>query len=233
MESDIASTGQLYSLLGWVDKNRKQIISAVVIVVVVGVLVAFFNWRNDQRQILAGEAVSGVMAEATADHINSDALLKVAADYSGTDAAARALQAAAGQLFVDGKLAEAQAVFERFVAEYGQHALLAQAKFGIAMCLDAQGKSFEATTAFKEVVDRFPGANTATPAKFHLAGLYEAQGKMLMARDLYMELTRDGQSSYGSQAISRLTEMIQKDPSLRPGANSAPAATSDVSAPQS
>jgi TolA-binding protein len=218
METDIASTGQLYSLLGWIDKNRKQLISTAVIVIVVGIVVAFVIWRNEQKQVQAGEALSATMMEGGAAGPGADALLKVADQYSGTGAGARALLEAAGQLFVDGKVAEAQSAFEKFAGQYGENPLLPEAKLGIAVCLDSQGKTNEAATAFKEVVDRFPGESTAMPARFYLAGLYQAQGKAEMARDLYMELARSGQSTFGSQAMARLNEMFQKNPSLRPGA---------------
>jgi len=218
MDSNIASTGQLYSLLGWVDKNRKQIISTLVICIVAGVFVGYLSWRSSERRIEAGQKLSTLVSEAAGKSLSVDSLTQLAAEYAGTDAAARALLMAGGQAFADGKIADAEVLFERFVTEYEGHSLLPQAKLGIAVCLDAQGKSAEATTAFKEVVDRFPNANTITPAKFNLASLYEAQGKMEMARDIYMTLTQDSQSTYGAEAISRLTEMFQKDPSLRPGA---------------
>ena len=227
MESDIASTGQFYSLLAWLDKNRKQIISTAVILIIVGVVVSFVIWRNEQRRIQAGETLTSVFASSGSSGIvSAEALLKVAGDYSGTEAAGRALLGGAGQLFLDGKISDAQASFEKFVADYPDSSLLSQAKLGVAICLDAQGKTAEATTGFKEVVDRFPGGNTATPAKFYLAGLYEAQGKAEMARDLYLDLARDNRSTYGSESIGRLTEMFQKNPSLRPGA-----ASPEVSAP--
>jgi len=227
MDSEIASTGQMYSLLGWIDKNRRQIVSGAVIVVVAGVLIGFLNWRSKERRIEAGEKLSALMAEGGRDGAKSDALLKLANDYAGTEAAARALLMSAGQSFAEGKVADAQAAFERFMHDYDSNPLFAQAKLGIAVCLDAQGKTAEATAAFKEVVDRFPNENTVTPAKFNLAALYEAAGKTELARDLYLDLTRDPQSTFGSESIARLTAMFQKNPSLRPGtaapSNPAPA----------
>jgi len=221
MDADIASTGQLYSLLGWIDKNRKQLISTAVILVVAGVVIGFVVWRAEQRQIQAGEALSAVALESGSAAPKADALMKVADDFAGTEAGGRALLTAAGQQFTDGKIADAQASFEKFVAEYADNSLVSQAKLGIAVCLEAQNKTAEATTAYKEVVDRYPGQNTAIPAKFYLAGLYETGGKLEMARDLYMDLAQDSRSTFGTEAIARLTAMFQKDPSLRPGAKPA------------
>ena len=157
--------------------------------------------------------------------MDADKLLKVADDYSGTAASARALLVAAGQLFESGKVAEAQAGFEKFVGQYSGHPLMSQAKLGIAVCLHSQGKTNEAAVAFKEVVDRFTGEQTATPAKFYLASLYEAQGKPEMARDLFMDLARTSQTTFGQQAMARLNDMFQKNPQLRPGAVSPPPVT--------
>jgi TolA-binding protein len=148
-------------------------------------------------------------------------LLKVANDSAGTDAGARALLTAAGKQFVDGKTDEAKASFQRFIADYPESVLIAQAKYGIAVCLDAQGKTSEAATAFKEVVDRYAGENTTMPAKFALARIYEADGKLEQARDYYLDIARDGRSTFGMEAGSRLTALIQKHPNLRPVAPAA------------
>jgi predicted negative regulator of RcsB-dependent stress response len=218
MESEQTHSGDLYSLLGWLDKNRKQIISTAVIVAIVGVIVAFFVWRKSEKEIAAGEAISALMLSGSHEAPKADALLKVANENPGTDAGARALLAAAGLTFADGKTADAQNLFQKFLTDYEGNSLTPQAKLGIAACLEASGKTNEALSAFKEVVDRFVGENTATPAKFSLARLYEAQGKLEQARDLYMDLARDAQSTFGTEAISRLTAIIQAHPELRPGA---------------
>jgi len=231
MESHIAHSGQWYSVLGWLEKNRKQIIAAVVVLTIIGIVTGFVLWRKEQNEIAAGEALSAVMAAAGPAGVTSDALLKVAREYSGTDAGARALLDGAAQLFIEGKVAEAQEAFQRFLSEYEGSPLTPQAKLGTATCLDALGKSAEATAAFKEVVDRFPGEHTVTQAKFSLARLYEQQGKLEMARDLYMDLARDSRTLYGSEAIGRLTEIFQKNPGLRPGNPAEPAPTASAVVP--
>lgn len=231
MTSDIASTGQLYSLLGWIDKNRKQIISTVVILVVVGLVVAFVRWRDEQTRIQGGERLTTLLMEGGAAGVKADVLIKVADDYAGTEVGARALLRAAEQLFTEGKIAEAQSAFTRFAGEYAGSPLVSQAKFGVAVCLDSQGKTAEAVTAFKEVADRYPDKNTATLAKYHLAVIYEAQGKMEMARDLYMDLARGGRSTIGSEAGLRLNQMFEKDSSLIPTQPVAPPVAPPTTAP--
>jgi predicted negative regulator of RcsB-dependent stress response len=225
MESDIAHTGQLYSFLGWLDKNRRQIISTSIVLALVGIVIAFVVWRNDQKEVAAGEALSSVMLAGNTAGDPIAALRKVASDYPGTDAAARALLAAAGQSFVQGKVAEAESLFRQFLAECSGNPLTPQAKFGVAACLDAEGKTNEAINAYKEVADRFNGENTSAPARLALGRLYESQGKLEQARDLYLKLAGESAGLIGTEAGDRLTDLFQKRPDLRPhtGALGAPA----------
>lgn len=227
----------MYSLLAWFEKNRKQIISAVVLLILVGIVVAFMQWRGEQKAIAAGEALSAVLMEGKGAKVSSDSLLKVAADNAGTVAGGRALLMAAGQLFADGNVDGAQKQFQNFLTEYAGSPLTPQAKLGDAACLEAQGKNADAIIAFKEVVDRFGEANTRSHAKFSLARLNEAGGKLEQARDQYMELVqesqreaqRNSQSTFGPEAFGRLNDLMQKHPEL--ARQSAPPSTTKVVAP--
>lgn len=216
MESENTQSGDLYTLLGWLEKNKKMVIGVAVALVLVGIIYFYYDYRKSQNAIEAGQELSAaVLASGGA---STDALLKVANDNAGTDAAARALLTAAGKQFVDGKIDDAKASFQRFISEYPESPLMSQAKYGVAVCLDAQGKTSEATTAFKEVMDRYAGENTTMPAKFALARIYEADGKLEQARDYYMDLARDGRNTFGMEAGTRVTALLQKHPNLRPTA---------------
>jgi predicted negative regulator of RcsB-dependent stress response len=220
MESENTQSGDLYTLLGWLEKNRNMVIGVAVGLVLIGIVYFYHDYHQSQKAIEAGQELSAaVLANGGA---STDALLKVANDNGGTDAGARALLTAAGKQFVDGKIDDAKASFQRFVSDYPESPLMSQAKYGIAVCLEAQGKTSEATTAFKEVMDRYAGENTTMPAKFALARIYEADGKLEQARDYYMDLAQ-GRSTFGMEAGNRVTALIQKHPNLRP---TAPPATS-------
>src|SRR6185295_11926346 len=156
--------------------NRTQVIIGVVALILAGIAYFYYDYRKSEGAIEAGQELSSVLLTGTATGASADALLKVANDNAGTDAAARALLTAAGKQFVDGKIDNAKASFQRFVSEYPESSLVNQAKYGIAVCLDTQGKSSEAATAFKEVMDRYAGENTTAPSKFALARIYEADG---------------------------------------------------------
>ena len=94
----------------------------------------------------------------------ADAFAKVAAQYPGTAAGARAqLQAAAAQ-FSAGHYPEAQAQFQKFLDADVTGPLAATAQLGIATSLDAQGKP-EAVAAYQKVLTVFPNSSCAQAAK--------------------------------------------------------------------
>jgi predicted negative regulator of RcsB-dependent stress response len=209
----------LYSLLGWLDKNWKQLASGAAVVIVIGIIVAYFIWRKGENEVAAGTALTTVLtANGAQGAASAPALLKVADDHAGTAAGARALLGAAGMMFAEGKAAEAQTQFQRFLSEYSENPLAAEAKLGVAACLESQGKTNEAVTAYKDIVDRQSAGNTALPAKFSLARLYESQGKLEVARDLYRDLAQNPSSLTGSEAAGRLSEMFRQHPELVPAA---------------
>lgn len=216
MESEQTQSGDIYTLMGKLEKNKNQIITGVVVVVAVGIIASYISWRKSEKAIEAGQALSAILLTGNTNGPATDSLLKIANDSAGTDAAARALLSAAGRQFVDGKTDEAKASFQRFVTDYPENALMSQAKYGIAVCLDAQGKTNEATTAFGEVLNRYAGENTTMPSKFALARIYEADGKLEQARDYYLDLARESRSTYSVEAGAKLTALLQAHPNLRP-----------------
>lgn len=218
MQSEHTHSGDLYSLLGWLEKNRNQLIGGAVVIALVVIGINFVSWRKSEARIAAGNAVSAAVLSGEKSATSPESLLKIAGDHEGTPAAARAVLMAAGKQFTDGKIEEAKTTFQRFINDYPESRLMAQAKYGVAVCLEAQGKTAEATTAFKEVVDRYAGENTTIAAKFSLARLYEAEGKLEQARDYYLDIAREGRSSYAMDAMTRLSALIQKNPNLRPAA---------------
>jgi len=231
MESENKQSGDLYTLLGWLEQNKAQVITGVAVVILAGIIYFYIDYRKSENAIEAGQQLSAVILAAPSGVPTADALLKVANDNSGTDAGARALLTAAAKQFADGKVEDARASFQRFATEYPENPLMNQAKYGIAVCLESQGKTADATTAFKEVMDRYAGENTAAPAKFALARIYEAEGKLELARDYYIELARDGRNTFGMEAGSRANALLQKHPNLRPTSASAMNKTAVAPAP--
>lgn len=232
MEAQQTQTGDLYTFLGWLDKNRGALIKGAVVVVLAGIIVSFVLWRQGVKEVEAGEKLSSLLASAgQAGGISPESLLKVSADFSGTRAAARAQLAAAGQFFTEGKYAEAQTQFQKFLSDDSSNPLAPQASLGLAASLEAQKKSAEATAAYKGIVDRKQDAAATGQARFALARLYQADGKLVQARDLYMELANDPYSMGGAEAATKLNELLQKHPELRPSTPGGPATNPAVVKP--
>ncbi|MBI3853695.1 MAG: tetratricopeptide repeat protein [Verrucomicrobia bacterium] len=221
MGTEITTSTRFYDFLAWLDANKRRLIVAVVILAVAGLVTAFMIWRGNQRELEANEALSNVQPGRTSSRqievVPSEAYLKVAMEFNGTSAGARALLLGAVSLFVEGKAAEAQAQFTKFQPEYPDNPLLPEAIMGIAACLEAQGKSAEAITKYQEVISRFPRDHTVGQAKLALALIYENQNKPEQAQKLYAELTQGtAYSSSGAEAGMRLEELLLKHPGLAP-----------------
>jgi tetratricopeptide (TPR) repeat protein len=218
MDSDVADLPLSHKIWAWLETNRKQALWGASLLVVFGLVAAFFFWQQGEKEITAGEELSNAALPAlTAPGPRqglSGAYLKVAATYPKSSAGARALLLAAGNLFTEGKYDQAKAEFEKFTREHRDSPFLADGLLGIAACLDAQGKTNEAITAYKELIDRHSTAIVLPQAKFALANLYEAQGKVEQARTLFEDVvTKAGPyGSLGSEAGMRLEELQIKYP---------------------
>ncbi len=220
MESD---AGQLVPLShkawAWFEANKRQTLWSAGGLLVLGVIVAFYIYQQDEAEIAASEALSNVsvpqLTSGGARGDTAEAYLKVAATYPKSRAGARALLLAAGSLFVEGKYAEAQAQFERFRRERTDSPFIGEALLGIAACRDAQGNAREAMAAYKDLIDRHLSDNVLPQARFALARLYEAQNDPEQARNLFEEVERsDPYGSLGSEAGMRLEELKLKYPKL-------------------
>src|ERR1041384_2351861 len=154
MGTDITSSSRFYDFLGWLDANKKRLLAAVIVLAVAGLVTAFMVWRGNQREAEANEALSNAQPTRTSSRqleaVPSESYLKVAREFSGTSAGARALLLGAVTLFVERKTTEAQAQFAKFQPEYPDNPLLPEAIMGTAACLDAQGKTAEAIAKYQE-----------------------------------------------------------------------------------
>src|SRR5712691_7906315 len=122
MQSNVAEMPLHDKIFAWFEANKKQALYATVGIVIVGLVIWFIVWQRDEKRIAAGEALSNVSAgqiDGLASHsAAAQAYLKVASDYAGSTAGARALLMAAASYFTEGNYTEAQTQFERFMREY-------------------------------------------------------------------------------------------------------------------
>jgi TolA-binding protein len=221
MESDVGQVPVSHKALAWFEANKRQTLWGAGVVMVVGVVVAFVLYRQNEADVAASEALSSVsmpqLASPGSRADTAEAFLKVAATYPKSRAGARAVLLAAGSLFADGKYPEAKTQFERFKREYTDSPLIGEALLGVAACLDAQGNGPDAIAAYKNLVDHHQGDVVLPQAKFALARLYEAQNQPEQARNLFEEVEHsDPYGSLGSEAGMRLEELNQKFPKLVP-----------------
>jgi TolA-binding protein len=218
MQSEVHQLSQMDQLLVWFDKNKKQATWGALAVALIGLAVGLYVWRENEVQNAANEALSKVLASATPTQgVGTDALLKVASDHAGTEAAKRAVLMAAGDYFDQGKYKEAQAQFDRFLRDYRESPFSPQALLGVAACKDALGMTNDAVNAYKDIADRHGSDSIAPQAKLALARLYEAQGKLELARDYYMQVAQaDPNGAIGSDANMSLAELFSKNPNLIP-----------------
>jgi TolA-binding protein len=228
MQSDVTQLSIQDQLLTWFEKNKRQVLWGVVAVAVVGAAAGIYFWKQNETQTNASHALSKIASDnlmGAARPDTSEALLKVATDYAGTDAARRAVLLAAGNYFTEGKYKESQGQFERFLREYRESSFATEALFGVAACKDAQGMTNEALVAYKDIVDHHPSESVAPQARFALGRLYEAQNKLELARDCFQQVAQmDPNGQLGSEAGMRLAEIYSANPSLIPN-RPAPAAS--------
>lgn len=221
MQSDVTQSEGYYKLLAWFEVNKTKVIYGAVAAIVAGIVIWFILYQQSQKKVESGEALSeAFVPQLTGSAQRSQAAasyLKVASEYSGSGAAAKAILLAATSLFTEAKFAEAQREFERFVREHRDSPFIGQAQLGIAASLDAQGKTDEAVTAYKTVADRRSNEAVGTQAKFALGRLYVKQGKPELAYPLYEDIARaEPFSSLGSEAGMLAEELKRQHPELAP-----------------
>jgi outer membrane protein assembly factor BamD (BamD/ComL family) len=222
MESEVAQLPLADRLWDWYETYKRQLGIGLAILAVAALVVWFIVWRQEQKQIDAGTALSHVVAShlegtAGAHGDAAAAYLKVARDYPNSVSGARAMLLAGTSLFADQKYADAQAQFERFSREYPGSPFMGEALFGVASCLEAEGKTDQAANAYKDLTTRRPNESFIPQARFALARLYESQNKLEQARDLYQDIERSAPfTSIGNESGVRLEELIAKNPSLAP-----------------
>jgi tetratricopeptide (TPR) repeat protein len=210
------------NFLTWLYENRKAvgIITAAVVVVIAGI--SLYNWKKDNDEAKANEALFALPSLVTASgktaQVRPEAFEKIASEYPDTQAADRAELIGAGILFTDGKYVEAQRAFSKFLESHEEkNDLQSQAALGVAASLEAQGKINEAITKYQEVISKYPGENIISPAKLTLARLLETQNKPADALKLYDDLTRipNPYDPWAAEAGERREQLLQKNPALK------------------
>jgi tetratricopeptide (TPR) repeat protein len=210
MSTDIATAAEFH-LMGWLEKNKRQVAWVLGSIAVLALVISFYTWKKGQREVEAGEAFSNIRLSPEA----APSYLKLATEYPGTAAGERAVLLAAGGSFIAGNYTEALSRFEQLLREYPDSTFRTQALLGTAACLDAQGKIAEATTRYQDLIERWPNDPTTVQAKSALARLYERQNQPERALRLYEELARTASfSTHGLLASVLMQDLLARHPEL-------------------
>ena len=225
METNAPQSAGLYDVLGWIDANKKRVALGVLVVAVVALGVGIFVWQRGQRAIQGEEALAGLKMpysplEAPAAG-TGDALAKIAADYPGTPAAAKALLRAGTVYFGEGNFAKARASFDSYLREFGATAQVKDAVFGLAACLDAEGKSAEAIAKYKDFITNPAYAADAVGdmARFNLVRLYEQSNQPQLALEVLTKMIgtpapNQPPSPAAQEAQAKIRAIYTKNPAL-------------------
>jgi predicted negative regulator of RcsB-dependent stress response len=194
MQLQDAPANYFFKLWPWIETNKVRLIWAGGIAVVAAALISYTYNRRAQRELEAGIAFTQVLMTdpRTATGEKQSALFqKVAADYSGTAAAQRAILQSGAILYGAHKYSEAQTQFERFLSQYSGTTLAGQAALGAAASLDAQGKTDLAAAAYQRVISSYSDSVPALFAKYRLAQIDEQRGKINEALTLYEDIAHN------------------------------------------
>jgi predicted negative regulator of RcsB-dependent stress response len=227
MSSETTGSTGLFEFLAWLEENKKRLATAFVIAIVAGFAIYIYRWKSQQTELAANEALLKLRTPSAGEKIPSPPAaeyLKIASEYSSTDAAERALLLGAGTLFTESKFPEAQVQFERFLKDHSNHSLASAAAYGRAASLEAQGKSDDALTAYQGVLSQFPQSSVVTDARFAIARLFEGKKQPEMALRTYEEMTRtNSYSGKNTEALMRKELLLAKYPELAKANTNTPA----------
>jgi predicted negative regulator of RcsB-dependent stress response len=214
MQVQDTSTFIFSELWPWVETNRKRIGIGIGITAAVAFLLSFYFWRQDQKEIVAGRALTQLIVSIAPD-INAsqlaDSYLQIANEHPDTRAAQRAWLQSATVLFAAGRYADAQTQFGQFLDAHPDSQFSSQATLGVAASLEGQGKTDLAVGAYQKVINGFDDPIAANSAKFALAQIYESQGKESDALNFYADVAgANPNNSLGSEAEASLRAMELK-----------------------
>lgn len=240
----------VYDLLAWLEVNKKKVGIAAAVLVALGFLFAtirHFKRQKEERASAELLALKPTLVQPTnSPPPQAAGFLKVAENYSGTSAAERARILAATTLFTEGRYADAEKEFSKFLQEFSGSPWAPTAAYGVAASQEAGGKANEAFASYQNVVTAHANSPVVSDAKLALARIYENRKQPEQALRLYNELTaplpgeQPGQGG-NPQAENRKEALLRAHPSLNTNAMApaplavapaapAPAATNPVPA---
>jgi tetratricopeptide (TPR) repeat protein len=227
METNAPQSAGLYDFLAWFEANKKRVATAAGVVVVVALAAGIFVWQRGERVIKAEEALASVHMPYSPLEIpaagTADALAKIAVDYPGTPAAAKAQLRAATVYFGEGNYAKAREQFDAYLREFSATAQVKDAVFGLAVCLDAENKTAEAITKYKDFIANtaYAADPVADMARFNLVRLYEQSNQPQLALEILTKMVgtpapNQPPTQTSQEAQAKIRAIYLKNPALIP-----------------
>jgi len=220
MDNEAKHGGDLYALVAWADKNRKQLLWTVGTLIALGAAVGLYFMHKDSREASANAAFCALKLPIPGRDMPTAAMAaqfaQVADEYPDTSGGARAMMAAAGIYFEAGEFEKARTMFQTLLAEHPNFPLANEAAIGVAVSLEAEGKFAEATARYEEIAHQGTQDSTWPQTRSALARLYTQQSHPDRALEMYKEMlqARSG-DSWTMEAQVQVRELLDKYPSLR------------------
>jgi tetratricopeptide (TPR) repeat protein len=216
MSSDTTESTLMYDFLAWLEVNKKRLAVGGIALFVLGFAVSLVLYVRNEKEIRANDALLKLGLPQASDRtpsVPASAYLKVAAEFAGTHAGARAQLLAAIGLFSENRYAEALAQFKKFKDEYPNDPAATEATLGMATCEEAQGNLDEALKTYQLLAS---GATAeSAQAKLGAARLLEAKNQPDQALKYYNEITQTGaRSVWGNEARILREQLLVKYPRL-------------------
>lgn len=213
----VQDSGPGFDLLTWLEINRRLVVGVVLAVSLVLAVLAVIRSRERATRAEAAKELLQLIpptGPGEAPKVPDVAqLLALSGQFPGTAAGQQARLLAAGQLFVSGKYAEAQAEFSRFEEQNPNSDLLGVALIGVAAALEAQGKEADGIKAYDRAI-LGGGEGFAVQARLAKARLMESSSPVV-ALGLIDEVLKSAAASVvGEQAAAARTRLVQKHPEL-------------------
>jgi tetratricopeptide (TPR) repeat protein len=226
MEQSAPQSAGIYDFLAWFEKNKKRVAIGAGVAVAAALIGGVVAWQISEKKNEAALAFASVPGPSSPFEIapasTAEAYVKVANEYPGTQAGAKALLRAGTTYFALNNFAKAREQFDAYLRQYGATPWVSEAVFGVAATLEAEGKTNEAIEKYKDFVSRYSSVPSADMARFNLARLYEQSGQPALALETLNKMIPPpgaGPSQPApavQEAQARIRALLAKNPSLVP-----------------
>ena len=134
---------------------------------------------------------------------------KLIDEYAGTPSAAHGIILLANRYYRVGRYDEAEKLYERYIAEYGEsQALLFAARTGVAACHEATGDLEGAATGYVAYADAHPNDRASAIALMDAARCYRVLGDTQQQGAVLGRVTRDFPTSPAAQRARQELQML-------------------------